>query len=718
MTRGYFREDLSVGEILSRGVSDGLHVLAEDDGKALLSRFGVAVPSGRRIHNVAKAEAAAEELGYPLVAKALVPGLAHKTDHGAVKLGIRDITDLRGAVHELWQAFPGTPLLIEQMAKPGVELIAGLTNDRHFGPCLMIGTGGVFTEVFQDVQFLLLPATRADIVAALKRLKGYRLLTGFRGTAAANVERIVDTLESLGEFGLKTADYYEAVDINPLLVNHEGATALDVKVMLMPASGSGALAGVEEDLPLGSGHFAGFFAPRSVVIVGASAGEGKPGNVVIKNILANGYAGELYLVNPKGGEILGLPVHRAIGDLPEGIDLAVIIVPAKDTAAALREVAARGIQHVVLSAGGFAETDEAGARIQDELISTIRKHGIHVLGPNTSGHISTPHGFTSTFFPVGKIRGGNLAYIAQTGNFATFTMKYILTAEYFGVSRVVGLGNKIDIEESQALEFLGDDAETNAIVMYVESIKYPRRFVEVARRVTRKKPVVMLKGGSTEAGKKAAAAHTAAMASEDRVVDGMLYQAGIVRISDYSQLVIAGKVLSMSALPAGNRVAFLAPSGAMLVCLSDLSTRLGLTVPELEADTLRRIQEITPPFIRIRNPVDIWAAALSLGIEVAYSAVLEAVLQDPNVDAVIPIFMLTRETGIPENYDFVVDLAKRYPRKPVLVSFTGDKRCMDECREFLEPRGVPTFMEIEEPFLALSILTRCAEVARWNRPVF
>jgi acyl-CoA synthetase (NDP forming) len=150
----------------------------------------------------------------------------------------------------------------------------------------------------------------------------------------------------------------------------------------------------------------------------------------------------------------------------------------------------------------------------------------------------------------------------------------------------------------------------------------------------------------------------------------------------------------------------------MLVCLSDLSTRLGLTIPELGQDALRRIQEITPPFIRIRNPVDIWAAALSVGIEKAYGVGMEAVLEDPSADAVIAVLMLTKETGIPEGYDFIVDLAKRHPAKPVLVSFTGDKTCMDECREFLEPRGVPTFMQIEEPFQALSILSRCAEVAK------
>ena len=285
-------------------------------------------------------------------------------------------------------------------------------------------------------------------------------------------------------------------------------------------------------------------------------------------------------------------------------------------------------------------------------------------------------------------------------------MKHILTAEHFGVSRVIGLGNSIDIDESEALEYLASDPETEAIVIYLESFKQPRRFLEVARAVTRQKPVIMLKSGSTEAGKRAAIAHTAAMAAEDRVVDGMLRQAGIVRIWDYTHLILAGKALSMVPLPKGNRVSFLAPSGAMLVVLTDLSTRLGLEVPALEPQSLQRLQEISPPFIRMRNPVDIWAAASTRGVEFGYREGMEAVLKDPNIDAIIPILMLTKETGIP-SYDFIIELAQKYPEKPIFVTFSGDKQYIDECKEYLEPRGVPTFPEIEQPFELLAILSRC-----------
>jgi acyl-CoA synthetase (NDP forming) len=232
------------------------------------------------------------------------------------------------------------------------------------------------------------------------------------------------------------------------------------------------------------------FSPKSVAIIGASGTPHKPGNDVVRNILANGYMGDLYLVNPKGGQILGYQVHSSIQDLPEGIDLAVIILPARANPRAVRECAAKGIGMVVLAAGGFSEVDEEGGNLQQALVNAIKETGIRAIGPNTSGHTSTPHAFTSSFFPLGKIRRGPVSYIAQTGNFATHTMRYILTGEHFGVARVVGLGNKIDLDECDILEYYAKDAETKAIIVYLESFKRPRRFVEMAKEVTRNKPVV------------------------------------------------------------------------------------------------------------------------------------------------------------------------------------------------------------------------------------
>jgi acetyltransferase len=507
-------------------------------------------------------------------------------------------------------------------------------------------------------------------------------------------------LVTIGEIGLKYPEI-QSIDINPLKIRPDGKpVAVDALINLGPKKGAPPQPGKKAGLTK-------FFTPDSVAIIGASATPGKAGNTVVKNILANEYKGKIYPVNPKGGEILGLSVTLSIAGLPEGIDLAIVMTPAETTPQVVRECAAKGIKYFVLAAGGFSEVDRAGEDRQSELTRVIAETGVRAIGPNTSGHTSTSHHFTSGFFPLGKIPRGNISYIAQTGNFATHTMRYIATGENYGVARVIGLGNKIDIDETEALEYLGGDAETKAIFMYLESIKRPRDFIAVARKVSQGKPVVMLKGGITGEGSRAAVTHTAAMASDERIMDGALAQSGITRVYDYSGLVLAAKAASFMPLPKGNRVSFLAPSGAMLVVLADLCTqRWGLAVPDLVEATRQRLQEISPSYIKMRNPVDIWPAALQHGIEFAYREGIEALMKDANIDAVVPILMLTNDVGVPP-LDFLVEIAKKYPEKPLYVTFSGDKKHMESAKTFLEPKGIPTYPLIEQPFGVLSILWKC-----------
>lgn len=457
-----------------------------------------------------------------------------------------------------------------------------------------------------------------------------------------------------------------------------------------------------------------FFHPRSVAVIGASGVVGKPGNVVIRNILANGFTGEILLVNPRGGEIEGLPVRASIEELPEGIDQAIVTLPAAQTPGTVRALGARAIRAIVLAASGFAEVDQMGEALQADLVRAIRESQVRVIGPNTTGHVSVPGAFTSSFFPLGKVPRGRVSYVAQTGNFCGISLRHIMSAEHFGIARSVGLGNKVDLDESDLLEYLGGDPETSAILLYLESLKDPRRFLRVARRVSRDKPVVMLKGGVSEAGAAAAVAHTGALAADGRVVDGALVQAGVTRVTRYSQLFHVAKALDAMPLPRGNRVAFLSPSGAFTVCLSDLCRSLGLAVPPLEEATRARLQAMAPPFIRVRNPVDIFGAVALHGYERAYGDALDAVLADRNVDAAVVIMMLTEETGVP-SYDFIVALARKYPAKPVYVTFMGAHEHDVAAKAFLEPRGVPCFLLVEEPFEVLAVLARCRETMRKGR---
>lgn len=688
--------------ILEAARSRGRSSLTEYESKLLLAAYGIPVCREALLDDWDQALAAADELGFPLVLKVCAAQAAHKTEDGLIEVGIGSPAELKSAWDRLAPAAErlGGSLLLQEMVKGARELVLGMVRDPGFGPCVMFGLGGIFTEALADVSFRMAPVSPEEAARMTGEIRSASLLGPVRGMEPVDPGLLAQSLEGLGRIGLEHPEIKE-IDINPLIVRAGKPVAVDALVVL------GEPPAEEEEFR--SGGLETFFSPRSVVVVGASGTPGKPGHDVIRNILDNDYPGDLYLVNPKGGEILEHKVHTSIADLPEGIDQAVIILPAALNPQAIRDCAARGIKTVVLAAGGFAEVDEAGKSLQEETIRAIRESGVRALGPNTSGHTSLPASYTSSFFPLGRMPRGNISYLAQTGNFATHTMRYIKSAENFGVARVVGIGNKLDLEESELLEYLAQDDETKAIFMYLESIKRPRKFIETASRVTRKKPVVLLKGGATAEGAGAAVAHTAALASDDRIIEGALRQAGVVRIHKYSQLFLAAKAASLGPLPPGNRVSFLAPSGAMLVSMTDLCQKhLGLTVPQLEEENRARLQEISPPFIRMRNPVDIWPAVTLHGVEFAYREGCEVALRDPNIDAVVAILLATDQIGF-ENLGILSELAEKYPTKPVYAAFSGQKKHMEAAKAYLEPRGVPTFLLIEEAFESLSILARCRE---------
>jgi len=451
-----------------------------------------------------------------------------------------------------------------------------------------------------------------------------------------------------------------------------------------------------------------FFEPRSVAVIGASKTPGKAGNEILVNMLANGYQGKIFPINPGGEEILGYRSYRSVSEVPEPIDLAVFIVPAEKTLEPLKECAAKKVPAAVIASGGYAEVDEQGAGLQEEILKVARSAGMRIIGPNTSGLTSTPANLTTTFFPLGKVRRGPISYIAQTGNFATHTMRWINTAENFGVARVAGLGNKIDIEDSEVLEYLGEDPETKGILMYVEGFREPRRFLEVAKQVTRKKPVVILKGGRTKAGAERAYSHTASLAGNDSILEGAFKQAGIARVRRYADLVNVAKGIAFQSLPPGREVSSLAPSGALGVVVADACESAGLKIARHSEASLKKLREISASWVTISNPVDMSAITPILGPVEAYRKVMEILLEDEGVDVVVAVLLASPRIPA-EAYQFLPEVSAKYPHKPIYVGFTGDRPAYAQARDYLEERSIPVFSPVEDIFEVLPILCRCRE---------
>ncbi|MGB2828439.1 MAG: acetate--CoA ligase family protein [Dehalococcoidales bacterium] len=690
-------------DIIGEALSKGQQALNEYDAKRFLSGFGIPVCREIIAGDVDSAVKEASKTGFPVVLKASGKDLFHKTEIDGIALNLKNEAEVKREAERLLRIPGSEAVLVQEMVKGERELVCGLIRDAHFGPCVMFGLGGIMTEVFKDIVFRVAPLTIQDSLEMVQEIQHKKLLEPFRGEAAADLEALAGILVKLGEIGRQHGNI-QSIDINPLKIRPDGKPiAVDALVTLgeEPAKPSDRIAPKKDLTKL--------YEPESIAVIGASGTPGKAGHTVINNILVNGYKGKVYPVNPKGGEIMGLPVCSSIADLPDGVDLAAIVIPARPTVQSVKECIAKGVKAFVLCAGGFSEVNEGGEALQEELTSAIAEAGAIAVGPNTSGHTSTPSHFTTSIFPLGKVPQGNVSYIAQTGNFATHTMHCIIIDENFGVARVTGLGNKIDVDESDVLEYYAEDPETKYIFLYLESIKRPNRFIEVAREVTRRKPVFLLMGGITGEGAKAAVTHTASMASDERILDGTIRQAGITRLYEYSHLVLTARALAGMPLPKGNRVSFLAPSGAMLVVLSDLChQRWGLDIPELEEKTRARLQEISPDYVRMRNPVDIWPSVFDHSVLFSYEEAIEALMKDKNIDAVVPVLMLAKNIGIPP-LDFLVRLAHEYPEKPLYVTFSAEKEDMEAAKAFLEPRGVPTFAMIEEPFEVLSILNRCRQ---------
>ena len=620
-------------DLIKKAKAVGRTALTEAESKQILKHYGIPVVEEWVVKTEEDAARQAQAAGFPVVLKGLGTKLTHKTERGLVKLNLKNRADVRKAARQIMrvagQDLEG--LLIQPMLSGRREFVAGLFNDAQFGPVVMFGLGGVFTEALNDVVFRITPVDEAQAGQMLDELRSTKLLGPFRGDQPADRPQLIQTLVGLSRLAVELPDATE-VDINPLLIGADGrVTAVDALVIIGERLSPKTVRPPVDPRAIGN-----LFYPRSVAFVGASAKFGKWGHNLFSILVAGHYEGRIYLVNPKGTDIAGRPVYKTVTDIPDSVDLAVVTIPAARVRDLIPELKAKGIKNMLLISSGFSETGEKGQQLEEVLVREARAAGILILGPNTMG-ICNPH---LSFYCTGTHalpKPGSIALVAQSGNLGTQLLAFA-ESEGIGIRAFSGSGNEAMITMEDYLDGFEIDALTRTVVLYIESVKNGRRFLQSARRVGRKKPVVVLKGGRTEAGHRAAASHTGALASNIRIFDAACRQAGIVLVEQPMELLDLSAAFSSLPLPRGNRVGIVTLGGGWGVVATDLCVEQGLEVPDLEPDMIARIDQILPPYWSRSNPIDLVA---EMNPQVAMTAT-EELLKWDRCDAVIHLGILGR----------------------------------------------------------------------------
>lgn len=579
------------------------------------------------------------DLGFPVALKLCGEAIAHKTERGLVKLSLADVGQVELAAQDLLaRATPDdgdVTLLVAPMVRGHREFIVGLLRDPQFGPCVMLGVGGIFAEVIGDAVFRPVPVdpvTAEDMIADLRTRK---ILGAFRGEDPVDTAAIVRILTGLSDLAESRLDVV-SVDLNPLIIGVDGRpVAVDA---LVEVDTDHEARPSEGDMPSrrsrprpSDRQFRALFEPRGVLIAGASTHPGKFGFVSLHNVLAAGYRGAVFGTNLQGEEVLGIRTVADVAALPDdAIDLVFVCTPAAANIDLLRACAAKGISAAFLTSAGYGEAGDEGRRAESDLVAVADELGMLLAGPNGQGVVSTPVSLcaqiVAPYPPPGRI-----GVASQSGNFVSSFMNWSRSSGV-GISRAVSAGNAAAVTVADYLDFYADDQRTSVGLAYIEGIGDGRTLMERLSAAARRKPLVVIKGGATQLGARAASSHTGALAANDLVFDGMCRAGGITRAATVEEAFEAAATFATQPLPAGPNTVVLTTAGGWGVVTADAIAADGdLHLLDLPDDLRAAIDALLPPRWSRSNPVDCAGGETRDTIP----DILQLIAEHPDVHAIV-----------------------------------------------------------------------------------
>jgi acyl-CoA synthetase (NDP forming) len=607
--------------------------------KDALRRLGICVPRGATVADGAEAAVAAKRLDGALVLKAFGPGVVHKSDVGAVRVGLEagEVEEATAAMmaHLAGRGITPAGFLVEERQAPGVELIIGVVRHDSFGPIVMLGAGGTLTELIDRTVLGLFPLDEASARRMLADFPVPALLDGARGADPVDRDALVSLLVGVAGSGGLVEQLEDALiefECNPVIATSDDAVAVDARLVIAARD----VATRQAETP--RTDFTTLFAPRAIAVAGASTSRETFGNRFLAAYRDAGWTDGLFAVHPDAPEIDGVPAYPSVGAVPGGVDYFLVAVPAARTPDVVAQ-AARSARFAHVISGGFGETGADGAALEERLLSAARGAGIRVLGPNCMG-VFSPAG-RQTFQLDTPKRPGAVSVVSQSGGLAGDIVK---SGDRRGIrfSKLVTVGNAIDVQPGELLEWLVDDPETAVLGLDLEAAPDGRRLVSALRRAAGRKPVVLLIGGSSRQGARAVASHTGALAVDTRIWDAIATATGAAVVSTLEEflatLAFHQRYVANAADPdADPSVLIVGPGGGASVLATDACDRAGLTGAGVDRDGVARLRDLGyGAGTSVMNPVEI-PLGPAAGPD-AFHRVLDTVLeQQPYRDALLHV---------------------------------------------------------------------------------
>jgi len=682
-------DETRVRKVLDQAKSAGRSALTAPEAKDICEAYGIAIPKEGVAANSAEAASLASRIGFPVVMKIVSPQILHKSEAGGVVVGVKSAA----AAQEAFNTIIGNArrykadaaidgVQVQQMLAGGQEVIIGAVTDPAFGKLVAFGLGGILVEVLKDITFRLAPASREDALSMLDSIAAAEILRGVRGSEAVNREALAALIVSVSQLIVDFPEISE-LDLNPVFATAQGAIAADVRVVL---DFKPPVARYRPSQPEIVRQMNRIMKPEAVAVIGASSETGKIGNSIMKNLINGGYLGAIYPIHPNATEIMGKTAYKSVNDVPGVIDVAVFAIPAKFVAQALAECGEKKIPGAVLIPSGFAETGNVAG--QEEIVAVARKYGVRLMGPNIYGFYYTPKHLCATFCTAYDVRG-TTALSSQSGGIGMAIVGFSRSTK-MGVSAIVGLGNKSDIDEDDLLTFFEQDDNTQIICQHLEDLKDGRAFAEVAKRVSKKKPVVVLKAGRTSLGARAARSHTGALAGNDKIYDDVFQQSGVIRAKSLRDMLDFARGIPLLPTPKGNNVVIITGAGGSGVLLSDACVDNQLTLMAMPPDLDAAFRKFIPPFGAAGNPIDITGGEPPT----TYQNTVRFGLEEPRIHALIlgywhtiitPPMVFARLMA-----EVVGQMRAQGIVKPVVASLAGDVE-VEEAAEYLYQHGIPAY---------------------------